>query len=124
MTGIINNPWTYVVIFLELLFEDQVLATGSGFFWQKGGAYYLVTNWHNPSGRDPTTKIALSDSAAMPDRVRFLEYEKGKNEADGDLYQINSRQLRSYSPYSRFNGICLQPRLRKPSNPQAAHSIA
>jgi len=34
MTGIINDPWTYAVTFLELLFEDEVLATGSGFFWQ------------------------------------------------------------------------------------------
>lgn len=93
MTGIINDPWTYAVTFLELLFEDQVLATGSGFFWQKEGAYYLVTNWHNLSGRDPTTKIPLSDTAALPDRVRFLEYEKGKNEPDGGLYQINVRQI-------------------------------
>jgi hypothetical protein len=93
MPGTINDPWTLAVTFLELLFEDQVLATGSGFFWQKGDASYLVTNWHNFSGRDPISKIPLSESAALPDRVRFLEYEKGETEPDDILFQINVRQI-------------------------------
>ena len=57
------------------------------------GAFYLLSNWRNLSGRDPLTKSTLWDSAALPDPVRFLAYEKGENKPDGNLYQINDHQI-------------------------------
>ena len=93
MTGTINDAWTFAVTYLELLFEEQVLASGSGFFWQIGDEKFLVTNWHNLAGRDPITRIPLSNTACLPDRLRFVEYIRGNTKDDGSTYQIDVRQI-------------------------------
>jgi len=47
------------------------LATGSGFFWRNKNSVYLITNWHNLTGKNPFTKTLLADHGGIPDIVRF-----------------------------------------------------
>ena len=53
-------------------FDDTPLSTGTAFFWEESGKCYLVTNWHNLSGRDANTlKHLNTKSAAEPNRAAF-----------------------------------------------------
>src|SRR5437867_422418 len=46
---------------------DAVLASGTGFVYEHEGGFYLVTNWHNVTGRDPITGRCFLESLAVPD---------------------------------------------------------
>jgi hypothetical protein len=54
---------------IEMFFEGTRLSIGTAFVWAGGGAFFLITNWHNVSGRDPFTGKHLSSTAAEPNRI-------------------------------------------------------
>lgn len=56
---------------------DTVLSSGTGFIYSKDGADYLITNWHNVTGRNPIDGNCLSDSLAVPDMITTLFRVKG-----------------------------------------------
>ncbi len=58
-------------VMLQMLFQEQLLAKGTGWFWRVGNSVALVTAWHNLSGLHHTTRAAMSRHGGMPDRVRF-----------------------------------------------------
>lgn len=79
MSGAISiSPLSVSSVFIEMLFEQQQLAIGTAFFYRAAGQLYLVSNWHNFSGRDPTTQKTLRRDGAIPDRVRV--YARNTNE--------------------------------------------
>jgi len=52
---------------------DSVLSSGTGFIYKYDNDYYLVTNWHNVSGRNPETGKCLSvKTLAVPDMISTL----------------------------------------------------
>jgi S1-C subfamily serine protease len=55
---------------IEMFFNETNLSIGTAFTWEQGGKHYLVTNWHNLSGRDPNTGKHLSSNAAEPNQIR------------------------------------------------------
>lgn len=57
------------VLQLRFLFGDVELATGTGFIHQLRKSFYLITNWHNVSGRNPLTGDCLSNTLGVPDRI-------------------------------------------------------
>jgi hypothetical protein len=78
------SPWNYAVSYLEMSYRDQVLASGSGFFWKSNDRTLLISNWHNFSGLDPQTGKALSKTGGVPDRVTFTAYRRlSEPDADG-----------------------------------------
>jgi hypothetical protein len=85
MPSHISNPWTHAVSYLELNFGSQNLASGSGFFWSVGNRTFLVTNWHNLSGRDPSSGLPMSPTGGLPNCVSFTVYKK-TSEVDSDGY--------------------------------------
>jgi hypothetical protein len=81
------------------LFKSQELAGGTAFYYQYNGGFYLVTNWHNVTGRDPKTKQPKHSQAAIPDvlKIYIPSITGDKNvkffEAELDLYQDEDCQL-------------------------------
>lgn len=55
---------------LEMFFGETFLSLGTGFFWRFKEEIFLITNWHNVSGKNPTTGKHLSPTLAEPDRLR------------------------------------------------------
>jgi hypothetical protein len=55
-----------------LHFNEQLLSTATAFIWQRDSKHYLITNWHNVSGRDPNTDKHLSPTAAGPNMLHGL----------------------------------------------------
>jgi hypothetical protein len=63
---------------IEMFFNDTPLSQGTGFVWNASGRAFLITNWHNVSGRDPNTGKHLSPTAAEPNRLRIWFNAKGE----------------------------------------------
>lgn len=64
---------------IEMFFNDEPLATGTAFFWREDGRNYLITNWHNLSGRDPESGQCLDKKrSGVPNRIRVSFNKVGK----------------------------------------------
>lgn len=48
---------------------DKTLSSATGFIYEKGEVNYLITNWHNVSGRNPITEKCISKHLAVPDTI-------------------------------------------------------
>lgn len=74
MATIVPDPISFTTHHLHLCFRetDAVLSSGTGFIYERENAHYLVTNWHNVSGRNPATGACLSETLAVPDMVSTL----------------------------------------------------
>ena len=63
------DAYSRTAIPLEMRFRDTRLALGTGFFWRAQERAFLITNWHNVTGKNPNTGEHLSKHAGEPDRV-------------------------------------------------------
>ena len=61
--------------FVECLFNDITLSTGTCFFLRKGSDYYLITNWHIVTGKNPITKTNLRPDGAIPNRLKIKVFK-------------------------------------------------
>jgi hypothetical protein len=82
---------------IEMFFNDTILSLGTAFGWEDSCQNFLITNWHNVSGRDPFTGKHLSNTGAEPNRFRVLWNKKGafgiKFAAFEDIRDQNGRPL-------------------------------
>lgn len=60
---------SYVSVRISICFKDIELGIGTAFFYLYEGETYLITNWHNVSGREPDTLKCKHRDAAIPDRL-------------------------------------------------------
>ena len=80
MAQITPDPISLTTHHLHMCFTetDAVLSSGTGFVYEYGGVSYLITNWHNVSGRNPVTNACLSDTLAVPDMVSTMFRKKSQ----------------------------------------------
>jgi len=71
---------SYTTHHLHMCFKetDLVLSSGTGFTYKYGDEYFIITNWHNVSGKHPTTGEYLSKTHAAPDMVSTMFREKSQ----------------------------------------------
>lgn len=69
MSKISTDPFSQAPVFVKMKFGETELASGTAFFYRRNGALYLVSNWHNFSGRNPETKQPLSQHGGIPDKI-------------------------------------------------------
>ena len=74
---------------------DYVISSGSGFLYSKNEVFYLITNWHNVSGRNPITGECLSKRAAIPDFISTMFRLKNK---PGNLERVNIQLYENDKP--------------------------
>ncbi len=65
------NPFSASSLFVEMMFNEVVLACGTAFYYCFNDVTYLVSNWHNLSGRHPETKQALHSQLAVPNKIKI-----------------------------------------------------
>jgi hypothetical protein len=63
---------------VEMIFDDTLLSLGTGFIWHSIDVSYLITNWHNVSGRDCFTEKNLSATGAWPNKLNVYLNTKGR----------------------------------------------
>lgn len=66
------DPFTLTTVPLEQYFGETRLGQGTGFMWQIGEQYYLVTAWHVLTMRDFFTGQNLRPDAGRPNVLRTL----------------------------------------------------
>lgn len=54
---------------ITMRFNETELAIGTAFFYEHRGSSHLVTNWHNVTGRNPTTGAFLRQDGAVPNEL-------------------------------------------------------
>lgn len=57
------------VVHLTMRFGAIALSTGTGVLYKRGEKHFIVTAWHNVTGRHPETMECLSDTLAVPDNI-------------------------------------------------------
>ncbi|WP_446924780.1 hypothetical protein [Klebsiella pneumoniae] len=58
------------IVHLTMRFNDQTLSTGSGVFYKRADQYYVVTAWHNVSGRNTESMECLDQKyRAVPNNI-------------------------------------------------------
>jgi len=55
-------------------FDGCTLATGTGFLRRRGAELFLITAWHNLSGREPSTLKPMHEQGGVPNHVRIEGY--------------------------------------------------
>lgn len=58
-----------------MFFEKTKLSTGTAFFYRHLSGVFLVTNWHNVSGKNPFTGKHLPGNSGEPNSIEFLTFE-------------------------------------------------
>lgn len=76
MQSYLSNPWNYAVSLLTMRFNEQELATGSCFFWKRDERIFLITNWHNLTGKNHLTGQLMSTNGALPNLITFTAFDK------------------------------------------------
>lgn len=64
------DEYSVSAIPIQMMFNQTELSVGTAFTWYTDGHYWLITNWHNVSGKDPNTGKHLSKTAAEPNKLR------------------------------------------------------
>ncbi len=72
------DHYSVAAIPVEMLFNDTYLSVGTAFVWAQDDKFFLITNWHNVSGKDPNTGNHLSKTAAEPDKLKVWFNQKGQ----------------------------------------------
>lgn len=89
MQSHLSNPWNNAVAFLAMFYGEECLATGSCFFWGLNGRTFLVTNWHNLTGRNPLTNQLMSKTGAIPDRIAFMAFKRVSEPDSDGFFELN-----------------------------------
>jgi Trypsin-like peptidase domain len=74
----IIDEYSLAAIPIQMLFNATELSVGTAFIWKLNDSHWLITNWHNVSGRDPNTGKHLSRTAAEPNKLRVLFNVRGQ----------------------------------------------
>lgn len=70
-----RNFLTTTITQLELFCFEQSIGKATGFFVEWNTQWYLASNWHVLSGRDPSTGQPRHSSGAVPDTCVYLTFE-------------------------------------------------
>lgn len=57
------------VVHLTMRFNEQELSIGTGFFYEREGQTYIITAWHNVTGRNAESLELLSKRGATPNNI-------------------------------------------------------
>ncbi|SMF66355.1 hypothetical protein SAMN02745866_04260 [Alteromonadaceae bacterium Bs31] len=89
MPTTIQEKLSWVPLKIDLMFDDEVLGVGTAFAYLFDGETYLITNWHNVSGRHPETLKVIHTQAAIPNRFNIhYPIEVGTAEPPLETYSV------------------------------------
>jgi len=59
------------IVKLELLSKGKIIGVATGFFLKYEGNWFLATNWHVFSGREPSSGMTILPNCDVPDTFRY-----------------------------------------------------
>ncbi len=83
----IKEKMSWVPFQIEIMYENQKLGIGTAFSYLHNEQTYLITNWHNASGRHPETLKVINTAAAIPNKFILhypVDFNKDKSFPNGE----------------------------------------
>ena len=65
------DPFSRGVVHLTMDFDGFTIATATGFLRRRSSELFLITAWHNLSGREPETLRPKHSQGSLPNYVRI-----------------------------------------------------
>lgn len=59
--------------YLEMLFNDTLVSSATGFFFMYAYKSYFITNKHNVTGKNPDTSECINEKASIPNQMIIYE---------------------------------------------------
>lgn len=72
------DEYSVSAIPIQMFFDATELSVATAFIWEADQSHWLITNWHNVSGRNPITGKHLSSTAAEPNILRVWFNTRGQ----------------------------------------------
>ncbi|BAS58346.1 MULTISPECIES: trypsin-like peptidase domain-containing protein [Leptolyngbya] len=92
----LRDAFSHVPFQISMCFKDTKIAIGTAFFYLYEGKPYLVTNWHNVTGREPDTLKCKSSQAGIPDRLHIKIPYSTQHESGAKLMQWRTQIMPLY----------------------------
>ncbi|HEI6975265.1 TPA: hypothetical protein SK287_003425 [Yersinia enterocolitica] len=89
--------------------EHGVISTGTAFHYSCNGSVFLITNWHNISGRHFLTKEPLSNNNRFPTyiKIKYISY------TDQHRYEFTSQSFELKLYDTNFNPVWFEHEIYK-----------
>lgn len=65
----IRSTYSQCPFQLQMCDTEGTIGTGTGFFFELEGEWFLITNWHNVSGKHAVDNTPLSKSSGFPEHI-------------------------------------------------------
>lgn len=75
---IIIDPLSLTSLFLKIVHNNQTIGSATGLVVEFNNNYYLVTNWHVVSGRDPVTNQPLLQKRITPPHLHIIHHSSAQ----------------------------------------------
>lgn len=75
---IIIDPLSVTSLFLEIVHNNQIIGSATGFVVEFNNNYYLVTNWHVVSGKNPATNQTLLQRGITPTHLHIIHHSSAR----------------------------------------------
>jgi hypothetical protein len=88
---IFPNQLSFTSIPITMYFDEtrQKLASATGFIYERNEKLYLITNWHNVTGKNPITKDPLGNNGGIPDVLVFTLLTAKTDKIEWKNFEIN-----------------------------------
>ncbi|MEW5844325.1 MAG: serine protease [Bacteroidota bacterium] len=64
--------------YVECLFDNLTISTGTCFFFKERDDYFLITNWHIVTGKNPQNKTCLRKDGAIPNKIKVKIFKNSE----------------------------------------------
>ena len=86
---IINiDGFSITSIYIKMYFNECKLSVGTAFIYEYNKQLFLITNWHNVSGKNPDTNKHLSETLAEPNKIN-LYLNKNNKLGEWEIFSID-----------------------------------
>ena len=92
----IRSVYSQCPVQIQMWDDDGILSTGTAFFFKLNEQWFLITNWHNVSGRHFLTDEVLSPSGRTP---TFLKAKFAFEVASGGSFTTVAQKVEIYQNY-------------------------
>jgi len=82
-----------------MLFDNEILSSGTAFIGKTNNFSLLFTNRHNVTGRNNETGEYLSKTGGIPNKIRILFPLPEKTNSDSDVIHLDSWQPYTFNLY-------------------------
>jgi len=72
MPTVTIDEFSLTTVPIDIHFNEQLLSSATAFTWEHHDKHYLITNWHNVSGRNPNTVSVCQ--TRPPNRTFCMDY--------------------------------------------------